>query len=93
MENNPNPRFVIENHILVVELLNNDDIIKIPLLYVNNIESGEILGDIEINAVRDVNKFGNKTGIKTTCCTACTDGDFSPSSILTNSVSFHKAAR
>ena len=65
LENNPNPRFVIENHILVVELLNNDDIIKIPLLYVNNIESGEVFGDIEINAVRDVNKFGNKTGRKT----------------------------
>lgn len=66
LENNPNPRFVIENHILVVELLNNDDIIKIPLLYVNNIESGEVFGDIEINAARDVEKFGNKTGIKTT---------------------------
>lgn len=65
LENNPNPRFVIENHILVVELLNNDDIIKIPLLYVNNIESGEVFGDIEINAVRDVDKFGNKTERKT----------------------------
>ena len=65
LENNPNPRFVIENHILVVELLNNDDIIKIPLLYVNNIESGEVFGDIEINAVRDVDRFGNKTERKT----------------------------
>lgn len=65
LENNPNPRFVIENHILVVELLNDDDIIKIPLLYVNNIESGEVFGDIEINAVRDVDRFGNKTERKT----------------------------
>ena len=65
LENNPNPRFVIENHILVVELLNNNDIIKIPLLYVNNIESGEVFGNIEINAVRDVDKFGNKSERKT----------------------------
>lgn len=59
LENNPNPRFVIENHILVVELLNDDDIIKIPLLYVNNIESGEVFGNIEINVYRNSKAFGN----------------------------------
>lgn len=59
LSNNPNPRFIIENHVLVVELHNEDEIIKIPLLYVNNIESGEIQGDIEINTHRDPNAFGN----------------------------------
>lgn len=59
LENNPNPRFVIENHILVIELLNNDDIIKIPLLYVNNIESGEVFGDIEINISQTPKMWGS----------------------------------
>lgn len=59
LKNNPNPRFVIENHILVVELLNDDDIIKIPLLYVNNIESGEVFGDIEINISQTPKMWGS----------------------------------
>lgn len=59
LSNNPNPRFIIENHVLVVELHDENEIIKIPLLYVNNIESGEIQGDIEIDVHRNSKAFGN----------------------------------
>jgi hypothetical protein len=62
LSNNPNPKCNIENHVLYVELINNDDVVKIPLLYVNNIESGELKNDIEISVDKSSKTFGKHRG-------------------------------